>query len=275
MIKQLLIKISLLIIGILFFNNSYSQATLVQDINIGGDATPRFFITIGNTLYFTANDGVNGEELWKHDGTTTTLIDINPGATGSAPRVLTEYNSELYFTASTGTIGRELWKYDGATASLVADLYTGTNNSANPNYLTVLGTDLFFTAKNSTSGASLWKYNGTNPPAIISSGYPNNNPRYLTVFNNEIFYNAFHIGTGNELWKHDGTTATIIQDVYPGQSGANPGTQLLPVGDNLFFASNGSPNTPSNAYGVEPHRYNTAVGIQLLKDVWPLVVLIL
>ena len=43
-------------------------------------------VAIGSTAYFTADDGVHGEELWKSDGTaagTVLVKDINPGSAGS------------------------------------------------------------------------------------------------------------------------------------------------------------------------------------------------
>jgi ELWxxDGT repeat protein len=46
------------------------------------------------TLYFIADDGVSGEELWKTDGTdagTVLVKDINPGAGGSGPDRLTSF----------------------------------------------------------------------------------------------------------------------------------------------------------------------------------------
>ena len=41
---------------------------------------------MNGTLFFTADDGVNGQELWKSDGTaagTTLVKDIYPGHTAS------------------------------------------------------------------------------------------------------------------------------------------------------------------------------------------------
>jgi ELWxxDGT repeat protein len=70
---------------------------------------------INGTLYFVANDGVHGLELWKSDGTsngTVMVADLRWGSGNSSPSSLTEVNGTLYFTADDGIQGRELWAYD-------------------------------------------------------------------------------------------------------------------------------------------------------------------
>ena len=44
---------------------------MVKDINTGVDADsdPTYLANVNGTLYFRANDGINGFELWKSDGT--------------------------------------------------------------------------------------------------------------------------------------------------------------------------------------------------------------
>ena len=39
---------------------------MVKDINSGsGSSSPYYLTAVGNTLYFRADDGTNGDELWK------------------------------------------------------------------------------------------------------------------------------------------------------------------------------------------------------------------
>ncbi len=70
----------------------------------------------GSTLYFTANDGGHGSQVWTSSGdafSTAMLSDINPGSVGGQPQSLTVVGSLVFFSANDGTHGRELWATNG------------------------------------------------------------------------------------------------------------------------------------------------------------------
>ena len=114
-----------------------STPFLVKDIRPGGySSSPGSLTALGNTLYFSANDGVNGTELWKSDGTaagTVLVKDIFPSVSwSSSPRYLTAVGNTLFFSANDGVNGEELWRSDGTAAGtvLVKDIFPGSSNSS-------------------------------------------------------------------------------------------------------------------------------------------------
>ncbi len=69
---------------------------------------------MNGTLFFIANDGVDGMELMESNGSgrgfgTILVKDIYPGPAGSYPAQLTNVNGTLFFSANDGRHGREPW----------------------------------------------------------------------------------------------------------------------------------------------------------------------
>src|SRR6476661_7879861 len=92
--------------------------------------TGQELVVAGTTVFFLQDDGVQGVELWKTDGTeagTAILKDICPGACWGWPRSLTIWNGVLYFSADDGVHGVEPWRSDGTTAgtAMLRDLNPG------------------------------------------------------------------------------------------------------------------------------------------------------
>jgi ELWxxDGT repeat protein len=138
------------------------HAALVRQI---GDSGPNYYYpfpadpyveTCGGLLFFVANDGEHGDELWRSDGTPTGTVmvrDIRPGVVGSAPANLKAVGGVVYFQANDGVNGEELWVTNGTAdgTRLVADLVPGPGGSA-PNQLVLAGNRLFFSAVTQETG---------------------------------------------------------------------------------------------------------------------------
>jgi len=131
----------------------------------GTYAGGRFFFSplltpAANHLFFLADDGVHGLELWASDGTpegTVLVKDIVPGRAHTPIDNLAAAGDKLYFAANDGEHGSELWVSDGTAAGtrMVADIWPGLL-SAHPEQMVAVGGRLFFTADDGEHGRELW-----------------------------------------------------------------------------------------------------------------------
>lgn len=120
----------------------------------------------GTRVYFAANDGSTGRELWVTDGTSggTVLVkDIQPGIAGSFPQNFVAMGDRMYFLASDGVHGLEWWVTDGTESGthLVTDIYPGAATSAyqltGSGFLPkVFAGKLYFAADAPVTGRELW-----------------------------------------------------------------------------------------------------------------------
>jgi ELWxxDGT repeat protein len=241
---------------------SAGSAALVADILPGSaGSNPANIVVMNNALYFAANDGVHGTELYRSDGTaagTVLVKDINPGSGSSGPSDLTPVGSTLYFDADDGVHGPELWKSDGTAAGtvLVKDINPGSGGSE-PNSLANINGTLFFAADDGAHGNELWKSDGTAAGTVLvkdintgSSG-TSSDPRYLTNVNGVAFFSANDGKHGRELWKSDGTAkgTALVKDIATGKvtlwsGGTVPASSfpcyLTNVNGSLFFEAGDS-----------------------------------
>ncbi|OJJ15659.1 hypothetical protein BKI52_37890 [marine bacterium AO1-C] len=122
-------------------------------------------------LYFAANNGTNGLELWVTDGTeagTQMLKDIRPGNEDGISLELRSivFGDKLYFVGNDGVTGSELWTTDGTEAGtqLFKDIYTddaNTNGMDQSPIFTVFDGKLFFGARDQQASTRLWVTDGT------------------------------------------------------------------------------------------------------------------
>ncbi|MDP1835614.1 MAG: Ig-like domain-containing protein, partial [Chlamydiales bacterium] len=107
--------------------STYKDTTVVKNINATGASDPTSLVAYQNAqIYFAANDGTSGNELWVSDGTaagTVRFQDINAGGPPSNPTNLTIIGNKIYLSA-TGGSGTELYVYTLGSATSTAPVAT-------------------------------------------------------------------------------------------------------------------------------------------------------
>ncbi|MBK8293743.1 MAG: hypothetical protein IPK93_02825 [Solirubrobacterales bacterium] len=100
------------------------EARIATDINPGPSPSgAREAVVVGEYMYFEADDGVNGSELWRSDGVNPEMVaDINLGKKDSNPSRVLAVGDFVYFRAYDAAHGSELWRTDGTKTNLVHDI---------------------------------------------------------------------------------------------------------------------------------------------------------
>ncbi len=249
-------------------NGTAGGTTLVKDIWLGFDSGIDSFgfemAAWNGEAYFAAQDGTNGLELWKSNGTsagTQMVLNVGTGGDGLAPENLIALPDRLSFTTgSFSTEGPQLWRTDGMAAgtTLVADLDGPTASGATFFEFLPNGTDLFFRGNDGATGAELYVSDG-NGAQLLADLNPAGANGALSILANGLGGVVFRGDdgvSGVELGVSDGTiSGTQLIDVATGTPSAEI-SEVVDVGGTLFFASEGDLWKSDG----------TASGTELVKD---------
>ena len=235
-------------------------------------------------LFFSANDGIHGNELWRTDGTSsgTVLVnDIQPGIGSSNPNQLTsDAGVGIYLSATIDTGVSELVKIMGENIHRYEKQYYDNNAGItyfytwfqSPNGITIHNGSLTFMAKeNGTTlfslfsfnlqlGCSDWNNECFNPVKQFSSGV-DQNLFSLPVLNEEVYFTG-DTGSSHELYKIDSNQNIELLGSYISSPEFNSalGTSIAHNNYLLFSANSGN--------GNELHMTDgTATGTSIVQDI--------
>ncbi|CAA0104681.1 Uncharacterised protein [BD1-7 clade bacterium] len=213
--------------------NSKGEVHLLADINPAGSSDAGISESpeqLNGNYFFSADDGVNGRELWVTDGTTTgtqLLKDIGMGKDGN-PRAFKTLNGKIYFSASQDTVvGGAIWISDGTAA----------------------GTELFKDLRSDNGGTG------------ISQWIAFNDKLYFATYSGQ--GNELHVTDGTV----DGTAQLF--DLRPGSSGSAP-SEFAILNDTLFFEATDGNDVASGEHSFSLFKTDgTEAGTSLVKDINP------
>jgi ELWxxDGT repeat protein len=234
-----------------------SDFHLTKDINALAESNPTNnsdFIAAGNrsyailhqVMYFAADDGIHGNELWRSDGTaagTFMVMDIEPAIASSSPYDITAVNGKIYFSATTADNGTEPWVSDGTEGGtqLLMDIKPG-GVSGNPTDFVAFDKDVYFvTDGDISSWGALWKTDGTTAGTKLVKNLGDEGDggyfiAQLVKSNGLLFFTFISNTLGFEVWRTDGADEGTYQ-VGTGVSFIDFPIQLTSYNKKLYFSA--------------------------------------
>ena len=226
-------------------------------------------VTFNDKLFFVANDGQNGKQIWSTDGTDliftgksnndeTALLKLNPEnyqveeikeliTNVNQPFFTRHFNINLiskitdnsFYIAPPTYIGdQEGWVYDLTESNL-----TVVGKVTNAREIISYGGDLYFSGYAEDTGYELWKSdNAFNNPGLFlninQSKFGLASSQY-TMLEDKIFFRGNDGITGYELWVYNNSTNATYQvkDIYDGDESSFP-YNITRHNGHVYFSAN-------------------------------------
>jgi ELWxxDGT repeat protein len=249
--KKRCMRLFYVLAGLLLFQTGlFGQISLVKDIAEGtSNSSIRNVFAAQGLLFFEADDGTNGDQLWISDGTDegTFMVIINQDPEDSSPNADPQnfilYNDLIYFNADNGDASlndKELWVTDGTAENtmLAANLEADTlgPEGSNPQDFFVFDGNLYFQARVNNSN-ELWRFDGTDVEQATNIGGPGVfatvRAPYVDEANNRVWLTAQNTTANFEPYLFNGDTAVLVKDINPDGNGYS-GNAILYNGNLVF-----------------------------------------
>jgi ELWxxDGT repeat protein len=202
------------------------MVSMVADINPGSNGSNRADVTVlynwetymvvapfhdgpGTVLYFFADDGVSGTELWKYNGIAAPKL-VKETKTGTAglqyPSTIVFLNDKLYFFDHNGSM--EFWQYDVYSAAMKKlNVPTTISSFSNESDIIAFNGKIYFTALGAGTGWEVWQYDPVTDAFSVAFdirlGSGSSNPGDYKVINNKLY---FSVSYQDSLFEFDGVS---------------------------------------------------------------------
>jgi len=245
--------------------SQYSWMNILGDIKEGpAGSSPQWlgYNTIGNTLYFSANDGIHGQELWMSDGTplgTYQVKDIAAYGTSSVLNIDTQIANIHYFVTwdtESSFPTQKLYRSDGSTAGTypLKTLYQFRWMIPFQGRLFFADEHFIYSTDGTIKNTSLYAPS----TQLLSIPFDFTKP---VIFNNKLYFVGYEQTHGQQLYCIDGTNSLERVSDFPVSDPRF--SDLIVMGDHLYFSAN-----DGTTHGIELWKSDgTLGGISLVKDI--------
>lgn len=217
-------------------------------------------------VIFSADDGVDDEQLWHSDGTepgTQFFALINPD-NDALVRPGAPFGGMYYFSADDGSTDHELWRTDGTPGGTerFADLDPGGDGIPEGADFVEFDGHLYFEGDNGIDGNELFRTDGISAPVQfldLAPGASSGTPKALAATASRLFF----VGSDDEddyLWRSDGTlpaTAPGTEKVFESNV-----SDLTVMGDAVYLPRD------DGSSGEELWRVDSTTAVRVV-DLWP------
>lgn len=253
--------------------DSCELVSLVADIWPGASpGDPERMTVLGDKLYFNANDGTHGEELWSYEPTAGARLvaDIVPGSGGSNPGELVALAGKGYFTAYDIDLGSQIWVYDPAEPTAGATIEPGLNPGITSGayahgIVSVFDGKLVYEADDGVHGYEPWLYNPAAGATLLADINPGSDGSFINEaveLDGKLYFTSSD-SEGSELWVFDpaaGVASSIEINTDPRGGSSSPDTLTL-LNGRLYFRAN------DGVHGQELWVYDPESGAMLAADI--------
>lgn len=193
-------------------DGSTGQPLLVKDIYPGlADASnPKKLFSFNNKIYFQANDGVSGAELWVSDGTalgTNIIADLNPGPGSSEIYQINNFDSAIFIACAENTTHGTLYKHT-PLSGITEVVYHWQN--AYPKKLLHVGNKLLIELYDLTEGTVLWTTQGDSITTVFMKNTKptifGEEPDVFLESNGYVYFSQKDENNQDQVWRSDGTS---------------------------------------------------------------------
>lgn len=236
------------------------EATGVSGLESSPGLVPPM-VGVGETVFFRANDGRSGSELWMSSGRKTRIVqDLRPGFDSSNPQNLTRLGKRALFSAS-GTNGRlQVWSTDGKPRGTfpVTD-FPSTGWGAEPGGF-VAGDNLCFFTSGGFTGNALWVTDGSGRNGTREIRRPEGGSFIVraqspTLIGSLFYFADYNPSNGISVWRSDGMSGGLRRLIGPSPDVSY--SHFVPAGGGACFFADGSKLWASD--GTETGTHQVAV----------------